>query len=1097
MSKIAPGNVVLSKFVQDHPRLVVVLAGVAAAALLLFGMAASPAEASEPQTVGPVTGLTATAAGQPDGTVRLNWNAAENAQVYVVLLLNMDDLQPGKSVNGQMRAFNEPQGTISGLQGGAEYYFIVQGMRVNWPFLNQALGDWSAPASATPSGLSVAPLPASTESEPETVGRVTGLTASADGQPPGTVHLTWNPVENAQVYFVSFLNIADARAGKGIKSEMRAFSEPLGTISGLQSGAEYYFIARGMRFNWTDFSEVLGDWSTVQSATPTLIPGRANLYQPIQPPMAPAYIDWRWDPGQGGFRELSTDFTIHNDVGDWSDQHGLYLILLQNDISGAGFYFGLQTDANGRGKGAIFSRWKTDDLANARWDGTDGWYELGRHEGGFLGVRRSYDWSAGDYRIRIAPDGLESDGEWFGLWITDLSTSQTTWIGSLKFPLKDGTATIKPHASATIELYGNPRIRPIDVPQWHVSVKRSLGDGVPATWGSTSYPWDASENALFNSDVRYDTSGDAAHLLVGGGTERTNAAVRRIDFKPLTPFADLRNGAWLEQDKPASANQLKALPWVANGVDDSERESVEWLILVAVFSLDAFDALMQIPWVLDSITPDEAVAIGHLSAMTHTSPDAFDALMQIPWVLDSITPDEAVAIDVLARIAHIAPDLFDALMQKPWVLDSITPDEAVVIGSLFWIANGGDASLRQEAIQKAIEIVGMPFLDSITPDEAVAIDVLARIAHIAPDLFDALMQKPWVLDSITPDEAVVIGSLFWIANGGDASLRQEAIQKAIEIVGMPFLDSLESPDVIAAQNLRGIWVDDSNGFLDIMAHPKVSDGITDQEAKVVAVLNSARHSTPASLPVLLDGLDGTGGVYLEERIIRMPLAGETLLTIIRLRDQTNWSMDLLEHAVRSAEAFMNEPFPVSYVAMYFADLGYTGGFNAGGLNIVVDDSFDVDEGHNWAADVGPSVIAHEIAHHYWQGGANWLDEGAAELVSFVSELERAGTPLETHLMQGCLHAKTLAESESIGPNPCDYYLGAKLFLDLYNTLGEDTFRQRFRDLYLKRLHDDPADDCDGIDLNICHVAAAFKSGASDDVAAKVDEVIARWYGPLP
>ena len=240
--------------------------------------------------------------------------------------------------------------------------------------------------------------------------------------------------------------------------------------------------------------------------------------------MAPAYIDWRWKRDKAHFREVITDITIHNDVGDWSGQYGFYLILMQNSISGTGFYFGLQTDANGRGKGVIFSRWGTRDLANARFAEADGWTQSSGHEGDFIGVRRSYDWTKGDYRFRIAPGDLEPDGEWFSLWVTDLGTDDTTWIGSMKFPLLDGTATMEPRSSATIELYGIGPIRPIDIPQWHVSVKRPLGDNVPPTWGFTSYPYDDSENALLNSDVWYDTSEGRAHLIVGGTTERKTPA---------------------------------------------------------------------------------------------------------------------------------------------------------------------------------------------------------------------------------------------------------------------------------------------------------------------------------------------------------------------------------------------------------------------------------------------------------------------------------------------------------------------------------------------------------------------------------------------
>ena len=259
--------------------------------------------------------------------------------------------------------------------------------------------------------------------------------------------------------------------------------------------------------------------------------GQQELYDPIRPPMAPAYIDWRWPDTSRHFRELEIEVTIHNDVESWSDDHGYYMILAQNSISDAGFYFGLQTDAERRGKRLIFSRWGIRDLANARFSEEDGWATSSGHKGDFIGVRRSFHWSAGDYRIRIGPDGLESDGEWFGLWITDLDTDTTTWIGSLKFPLLNGTATMGPHSSVTIELYGIGPIRPIDIPQWRVSVKRPWGDGVQSTWGFTSYPWDHSENALFNSDVWYDSSEKAAYLLVGGATERQTAA-ERLYFLP-------------------------------------------------------------------------------------------------------------------------------------------------------------------------------------------------------------------------------------------------------------------------------------------------------------------------------------------------------------------------------------------------------------------------------------------------------------------------------------------------------------------------------------------------------------------------------------
>ncbi len=251
-----------------------------------------------------------------------------------------------------------------------------------------------------------------------------------------------------------------------------------------------------------------------------------------------AYLWWNWESDQGHFRELTTDFTIHNDVDDFSDEHGLYLMLGSTSIAGEDFYFGLQTDTDAPepphrcGKGVIFSRWGTRDLANARYAEEDGWPQSSGHEGDFIGVRRSYDWGAGNYRIRIAPDGLAADGEWFGLWITNRDSGETTWIGSLKFPLLNGNAKIRPISYSTIEIYGNVPVRPIDIPQWHVSVSRPLGDNTPSTWGYAGYSMFANDDEeLLNSDVGYDPLEDIVHLRAGGATERKNIETGHVVFE--------------------------------------------------------------------------------------------------------------------------------------------------------------------------------------------------------------------------------------------------------------------------------------------------------------------------------------------------------------------------------------------------------------------------------------------------------------------------------------------------------------------------------------------------------------------------------------
>ena len=169
-----------------------------------------------------------------------------------------------------------------------------------------------------------------------------------------------------------------------------------------------------------------------------------------------ASVWWSWGPklDRTGFEELRFPFTIWNDVEPQHDS-GLYFMLCNAWVEDEVVYFGLQSNVQDgspphgwMGKGLIFSRWGTRDLANAR---TDGFTQSSGHEGDFIGVRRLYEWGAGDYEVRFAPDGEDPEGRWFGLWITDLEDGTTTWIGSLRFPL--GSRVEAPTYS-TVEIYG-------------------------------------------------------------------------------------------------------------------------------------------------------------------------------------------------------------------------------------------------------------------------------------------------------------------------------------------------------------------------------------------------------------------------------------------------------------------------------------------------------------------------------------------------------------------------------------------------------------------------------------------------------------------
>ena len=524
-----------------------------------------------------------------------------------------------------------------------------------------------------------------------------------------------------------------------------------------------------------------------------------------------------------------------------------------------------------------------------------------------------------------------------------------------------------------------------------------------------------------------------------------------------SPLAKLEHGAWLEANEPDLAMDLRRLPWVADGVDEKEREAAELLIASARVHPDVFATLLTKPWVVDDITTAETDAIYGLSRTPLFSDGLVARMLEMSWAQDDITPEEGKAVGYLYRAIRWAPEISDELLAYSWLKPAVTPDEVV------------------------------------------ALEYLYKAGRYVNNLAEKLVGKPWVEDDITSQEASVIRNLYLLARAQDESLETETNAIAVELADMAFLDSIEGADGQAMESLRKLERDNTARFLEVMDHPVINDGITDQETKLVALL----WGTNTYKPEYVDDVLTQTGIFVEERTIRMPISGEVLLAVFRHRDRVTPSMDYLEHSVTFMEDVMGNPLPSNYLAVFFTDaIPEDVGGKHFGTHIGAQPHFDLVGTARWKQT--PFVIAHEVAHRYWSGNKwDWIDEGLAVFLATLSENRRTGFPIEAR-KRPCVSPKTIGEleamySEETGTegDSCNYPLGEALFLDLYQSLGEEVFAHGLRRLYAKELGDDPTDDCEGTELGICHVVAAFKDGASENVASMVDEVVMRRYGPLP
>ena len=87
---------------------------------------------------------------------------------------------------------------------------------------------------------------------------------------------------------------------------------------------------------------------------------------------------------------------------------------------------------------------------------------------------------------------------------------------------------------------------------------------------------------------------------------------------------------------------------------------------------------------------------------------------------------------------------------------------------------------------------------------------------------------------------------------------------------------------------------------------------------------------------------------------------------------------------------MRRPFPTRYVGLLYEDAvsGEYAGTNFGS-HIAILPKYDVDDGSH-EAKFAPLNIFHEVAHYYWSGNADWIDEGIADFMASAVENERTG-----------------------------------------------------------------------------------------------------------
>ncbi len=168
------------------------------------------------------------------------------------------------------------------------------------------------------------------------------------------------------------------------------------------------------------------------------------------------YTWYEFPPGNYGVDSISWTFLPVTDPPPSLRNKGLlhYYAMnfgVTNSVNGFGRgYAGLQSNAymHGRqwGKAINFSIWRSNGGR------TDGQLEQDNFECFCYRIMYEFPWVEGRaYRfvLKQGPSGTDSDGKWWGLWVTDLTTDRQTFVGEQRVP-----TTIQGRPSRTLSPRG-------------------------------------------------------------------------------------------------------------------------------------------------------------------------------------------------------------------------------------------------------------------------------------------------------------------------------------------------------------------------------------------------------------------------------------------------------------------------------------------------------------------------------------------------------------------------------------------------------------------------------------------------------------------
>ena len=295
------------------------------------------------------------------------------------------------------------------------------------------------------------------------------------------------------------------------------------------------------------------------------------------------------------------------------------------------------------------------------------------------------------------------------------------------------------------------------------------------------------------------------------------------------------------------------------------------------------------------------------------------------------------------------------------------------------------------------------------------------------------MALPWVKDGLDSAEKEAIDEILYTA------VTNHSLAQAL--VGMPFMVSNEPADVHALNGIQEIIRDGLTGNL--TSSQVYRNGITDEWAPIIAAAGSTGSRSVITeylndVAITVEtGQYTTGGLPLTITIVRPENAAAS-----------GGTLNDVYQSVIATESIMQLPLPTRHVIVVFDPRAVSSGFAGTNHDYAIGiEEENPDDGRALLQ----NILFHEVAHYWWRGNANWIDEGIADTIAATASLAQGDEWVaKPNRRKNCItqNISDLGHTRrGHGQFYCSYYLGEKLFRALQDSMSPGEFTAAIQALY--------------------------------------------------